>query len=571
MATVATSFIVAGAAPAALAQTGAPGSGGAGGTGPGAPAQNVNQTVISLIDPTENASLTIHKRAKTDQNGKVAGNGLKIEGPDADQLGMPLPGAKFSVEGLQLSKGGKVLTTTDQDWWRGVEFIFKTNPDITTAPLPAQVGDYTVTAVSLVEKKTEQTGDAVFDGLPQGLYRVKELEAPAGYNAQQAKPFLVTLPMTNPQTRTSWNYDVHVYPKNQKVDDVTPSKTVADLNKQAGDVIDYEITAPAADYTDFKAFHIRDIYPNDRLNDAKVTEVKIADELLTDADYKVEVKHDAGTPPEKIGWVNIGLTTSGLQKLNAKKQAAAPGVKVNVTAKLQFTVSQLTGDADTPVEPAKNTVELRQTNNSEGIPPNNPTTPPPGVPPTTPPGELPPPGGGETPPGGPKSFWGNLKLEKKDAAKNPVVGAKFQVWKCNSADDLIEQLIATDDKGQQTGFEGTTDATGVVYIKGLHASNFANNAPIPLDQQKPYCLVEVQSPSGFQLLAKPVEFKIMANLADNNVPLTKLVAEIENTKDNGGFELPLTGGQGVAFLLGAGMLLIVMGGGAYYLLKRRED
>lgn len=48
-----------------------------------------------------------------------------------------------------------------------------------------------------------------------GLYLVEETHAPEGVAG--AAPFLVSLPMTNPESRSDWLYTVHVYPKDETV------------------------------------------------------------------------------------------------------------------------------------------------------------------------------------------------------------------------------------------------------------------------------------------------------------------------------------------------------------------
>ena len=47
--------------------------------------------------------------------------------------------------------------------------------------------------------------------------------------------------------------------------------------------------------------------------------------------------------------------------------------------------------------------------------------------------------------------------------------------------------------------------------------------------------------------------------------------DVKNNPSNGGFNLPLTGGKGVLFLLAGGVLLLVLAGGATYVLRRRES
>ncbi|MGX9898987.1 SpaH/EbpB family LPXTG-anchored major pilin [Arthrobacter sp. SA17] len=57
---------------------------------------------------------------------------------------------------------------------------------------------------------TDAAGTAAFTSLPVGLYLVTETSYPA--SVTPSAPFLVSVPLTDPNTTDNWLYDVHVYP-----------------------------------------------------------------------------------------------------------------------------------------------------------------------------------------------------------------------------------------------------------------------------------------------------------------------------------------------------------------------
>lgn len=245
------------------------------------------------------------------------------------------------------------------------------------------------------------------------------------------------------------------------------------------------------------------------------------------------------------GEVAIALTAAGLARVNAVDATS----ERTIEAKLSFTVSAITGDPNVAVPAVVNDVVLTQST----TPTTDPSTPPPGTPETTPPTET-----------KPKSFFGNVKLTKtgENAAGETakLAGASFQVYRCTSATQLGDMI---------DGFSGTTNANGELFITGLQANNYQNGAV--LDPSTKYCLVETQAAPGYELLTKPIEFELIADLSGSDtVPTVNLLAEIENVQANARFNLPLTGGKGVAIILGAGLILLIAGG-AYYLMQRRES
>jgi len=109
-----------------------------------------------------------------------------------------------------------------------------------------------------------------------GAYLVSETKTPD--KVIPAEDFVVTLPMTNPQDTTKWNYNVHVYPKN----------TLSGVDKQVTDKpapgsgrdITYTITTsiPKVDYP----------------GGARIKRYEVVDQL------DKRIKKDALTPVVKI-------------------------------------------------------------------------------------------------------------------------------------------------------------------------------------------------------------------------------------------------------------------------------
>lgn len=489
--------------------------------------EGVQEVVVANpanINANSTAKLTIHKHADADKTGGN-GNGLvneTLQGKDG------LQGAKFEiarVDGYDL--------TTNAGWKK-----------LSDSGLTAE----TVNPASLRDKQEVTTGpdgSVEVSSLRLGLYYVKETQAPQGHNVGESKAFLVTLPMTNPQKLNEWNYDVHVYPKNNKVEDPSsPTKTVADANTKAGDKISYAATSPVQAFESLTKFKVRDFFPADRLENPAVTSVKItgnkdgaaSETQLEAADYAV-------TPAN--GTLDVVLTASGIAKVN--EFTADKDRKVVVG--LDFTVKKVDAEVTTPIE---NKIGVTQDNT--GTPGDDPGDP-------EEPGDNP-----ENP--WPRSYYGDVQITKTGADGQNLNGVTFDLYRCDDPQNLAAAPLIKD--------AATTSNDGTAVIRGLQANNWVNNQSLPLDQKTDndpreylaYCLVETKTAQGHELLAEPVKFQIEANNQTKTVALTALA--VENNPSNGGFTLPLTGGKGVLFLLAGGVLLLVLAGGATYVLRRRE-
>ncbi|WP_257161981.1 SpaH/EbpB family LPXTG-anchored major pilin [Corynebacterium cystitidis] len=499
--------------------------------GPAMVAAQSFQETVKTLPSQDTANLTIHKYPSP--SSALPNDGRKLSEAELDGMD-GLDDAIFRV-----TKVDDIDLKTNAGWRAAAKL------DVEAAKNQLDTG---------VQREVRTTGGGIakFDGLPVGLYLVEEIQAPAGYKA--ADDFLVTLPLTNPQDRSEWLYDVHVYPKNTEVPKGEPSKTVEDANKNAGDRIKYSITAPIADYENVTWVRVDDKYSTGRLTSPQVANVKVSNdassvELGTD-DYNVNGDTD--------GTHVLQLTEAGLKKVNDLGNAT----KRTLSYELSFEVLPVEGDSAGLLKSVDNTLELRQSNHTD----HKPTTPPGDTPPLTPPPGTPPP---TTPPGDDpltRTYFGNVQLKKVSSEDStvPVDGAKFDIYRCNNVDE-IKAAIANNSQGAPVK-SAVTENGGVATFLGLHANNFVDNETKSSDPSG-YCLVESQAVQGYELLAEPVYFTVNADLTNHTVARTEIATD--DTSNVPTFGLPLTGGAGVWMILGAGLLLLITASG-YFVFRQRQ-
>ncbi|MEI3606076.1 SpaH/EbpB family LPXTG-anchored major pilin [Pseudogracilibacillus sp. SE30717A] len=86
------------------------------------------------------------------------------------------------------------------------------------------------------EKTTGAEGQAIFDNLAYGRYTVEEIAGPPHVNLNP-NVYSVDIPMTNKEG-TELNYDVHIYPKNEKILGAVKLKKIdGDTNKPLAGVV----------------------------------------------------------------------------------------------------------------------------------------------------------------------------------------------------------------------------------------------------------------------------------------------------------------------------------------------
>ena len=456
-----------------------------------------------LVDPDALGSITVHKLEAPDTP-----SGLPSDGTQVDTTGLtPLAGVTFRVRqvtGIDLS--------TNAGWTdaAGLSGVFDAgDPDgsITGAGFALGAGSSQV---------TDAAGEAFFGGLPVGLYLVEETGVPAGVTP--SAPFLITVPLTDPDNLDAWLYDVHVYPKNAVT---TASKTVEDAGAvQLGDEVSFTITADIPNVDPIDGYRIVDVL--DPKLDYVAAVVTLTDGTTITEGVDYTIVHDAGT-----NTVTVEFTAAGRAVLAANNTT-------QVVVDIVTTVNE--------VGEIVNQALLYPNAASFDITPGDP-----GGPTTTP--EV-------------ETRWGGITLHKVGTGGAALTGA-FQVFP--TPEDAAAQTNPVTLNGT-TEFE-VTNTDGTLTLTGLRYSDFANGTTVtPGDAgYLQYYLVETRAPDGYELLAQPIEFTITAATTTTGIDLT-----ITNVASNGGFELPLTGGTGTGLLYLAGITLIAGGLVVLIVMRRRQ-
>ena len=455
-----------------------------------------------VVDATQQGSLTVHKFHKPDTATGLPGNGTEVTS-GLDSL-TPLAGVEFTIEQVN------PVNLASNAGWQAAEDVSKVfDPANPAGSITA--ASYTLGAP--MTAVTDGTGSAFFDNLDLGLYLVTETSYPAGVTP--AAPFLVTVPLTDPNQRDGWLYDVHVYPKNSVS---TLSKTVTDnADTKVGDEIDFTITG-------------------DIPNEAVIDGYKIVDALDSKLQYvRAHVSLTNGTAITEGTHYTVAHNTATNQVTVEFTAAGRTVLAANHTSEVQVI---LTAEVTAAGEIA-NQALLYPNAPSFNVSPGDPNGPTPSPTVTT--------------------KWGGLTVQKTDDAGAALAGAQFSVF-ASQADAVAGTNPIP--LGGETVF--TTAADGTMTLSGLRYSNWANGQEITdAAAFQKYYLVEVQAPAGYELLAQPIEFTVTAATTAAGIDL-----QVENVPFNGGFELPLTGGSGTALLYAAGALLV--GGAVVLLLNSRR-
>ena len=490
----------------------------------------------STIDPDAATTLTIHKCEQTDANGVTEGTG----NPDPQVECKPVAGVEFTITKLNVDlttpEGWKQLADAKGDVVKAGALKSNTTQTITTGG---------VGLASFTDAQTEV-----------GAYLVSETRTPD--KVIPAEDFVVTLPMTNPDNTTKWNYDVHVYPKN----------TISGVDKKvtdkpapgSGHDITYTITTsiPKVDYPGgarIKRYEVVDQLDKRIKKDALTPVVKIVGQnetpLADTTDYTLITAEGADH-----NWATIQLTEEGRRKAAEARHNGTGETKVQVTltAKFDATVN-LEGDLS-------NTAGLIP-NDSPNFTwdPSNPGTKVPGIP-TTP----------------VLSKYGKVVVTKTGtdelADKTKYNGAQFQVYECTKTaggatlrdGDPSTQAVDPLTIGGEKTF--TTAGQGMVEINYLRANDYVDGMKKDtLTDEDHYCLVETKAPEGYTLQADPIPFRVLADNATAKAPTAVTVTDVPK---NAGFRLPLTGANGVIFLTVAGALLLAGGAVVAYANTRRH-
>ncbi|MEW6866618.1 SpaH/EbpB family LPXTG-anchored major pilin [Trueperella pyogenes] len=534
----------------------------------------------ALIKKDATTQLSIHKYLGTPVEAKNNGTIQKIE----DRT--PLQNVQFD-----LYKVENVDLTTNKGW-EAAKALYERKVNVADLEKGVQIGDAKFTFAKQDKSGiTNEKGEAKIQA-KVGLYLVVEnLSASKDikgggktYTPAQItgiNPFLVTLPMTNPDSRDSWMYDVHVYPKNQAAE---MTKAVIDGNQGKENQDGYKIGQNIT-YRLESTINVVDSNQDGKVDGDDLGYYLVKDQLSEHVKYVSSKLSIIGSDnktvelltPQDYAFTNsnnllsFSITKDGLNKL-----AKAAGGKLQTEIVTTVTTMPITGQV-------KNKASFYPNNypwtNSGKTPPK--------------PGENPPPG--DTPPDVPSnevvSKYGDVVIKKINADKQPLAGAEFAVFRATKESDAAGYTCKNVDFSKEpiAKTAAASDAGGLTIVRGLQLSNWRNDSSAKsgaiTDEKQfySYCFVETKSPDGYQLLAEPIEFNLLkegavmdlssseeAKMTDE-VKKNGRALEVVNQPDNLKNKLPLTGGEGIALVSVLGILLVGGGAGYYIYANRRKD
>ena len=322
----------------------------------------------------------------------------------------------------------------------------------------------------------------------------------------------------------------------KKVQTSTDGEFKPNGTAQVGDKVTFQLTAEVPDMSDYTKYTFKFVDTmtkglNFVENSVKVT---IADKNISAAENTYKVNFDT---TQKI----LTVTFDNLKTVNKEENTpVATGDKIVVTYE-----AYINKDAS-HTDPATNKVHLEYSNNPDGS------------------------GKGESTPSESKVYTYEIKIEKfyKDGTNGEVKlpGATFTLT-TNETDstngiDLIEDNAAGTtglvyhvkghDETETSTKVVTTDATGVITIKGL--------------KEGTYYLHETAAPTGFNKLTHPIKIEITTDTSDlrqftytvNGTANTQgdTTIKVENVK---GVMLPETGSIGTIGLTVLGVAVVLLG------------
>lgn len=546
-----------------------------------APSSRVAPPAPNMPDTVD---FVVNKRVNPAALGK-AGTGNASD----EAKGDPVQGAEFTLTPITVKDGDRKLNIKDQ-----ADFNIMARMKLVDGEPTVEGATATLDKANATDAiATDENGRAKFEGMAAGAYLVTETETAApkeGVNGAYIKsaPFIVFLPMTN-EDGSAWLTEVHAFPKNSYLE---LDKTVkdADQNTAAGegqsgeDAGKIQYTVKATVPSDLPGrqrdqFGVVDIFDNrelvfkDQAN--PVAEVKIGDttyEYKTDYTVtRLDSKTASNYAPDEVGAKNVN---DGYYISFTKPWELPAGGKVVIT----FKDAEMKNDADDKVD---NTVRL--INNYRKVEDNStPDTPPTTTTPNTPPPTTPP----ETPPEDPVphvtvstykakiSIFKYSELNSEDGYQKdndkPLADAEFSLYRCDASSKLLDANleVADDQENAHVVRKGKTDSEGNLVFEGLHVTSYEDDAEIPMEIDKGYCLKETKAPRGY--IANPDVQRIKLNHTDiketaegnKEFEFAAQPYQIANKPDtNTPPFLPATGGMGVLIIALAGLAII--GGGVY--------
>ncbi|WP_027639075.1 SpaH/EbpB family LPXTG-anchored major pilin [Clostridium cadaveris] len=489
----------------------------------------------ATIDTTKSVTLTIHKLAPKPVENAMEGNGVKLSNLPKGTSG--LPGIQFKISKTNIKIAPGDVSTLS----------------VTAAQVKADSATYNVTEKKIVT--TGEDGTVVVTGLEQAVYLVEEIPNPSVKSP--IPDFLVSLPMTNADGN-GWNYDVHVYPKNDVIDGPKIDKDVKSTNNdhtsaKVGDKVEWIIRPEIPSDLYFTDAKNEEVYAKnfeivDNIDAAlkyidtedpsfKINGVDVA--LVKGIDYTATL---VGATDGKGGTFTIKLLNPGMKKIMEAANYKNPITelkKLDIYFKTEITKDALSKDA------IFNGATLNYTNHSNKN--YNPSV-----------------ADGDKP----EVHTGSTGLTKYAKDTNDVLkDAEFKIASSQENAkagrflqyDSVTGKVSEWTEGAANDYTVKSGVDGVVKFQGL-AFDEAN-----INGSKDYWIVETQAPNEYSLLKDPVKVTVEKNSSlDNSIATVKIYNAHK-------FRLPLTGGKGNTIFIVAGTSLIIFAGILLVLSRKKKN
>lgn len=501
-------------------------------------ASDGDPTLPNLPADGTTGTLTVHKYSTT-SSSQIPGDGLPITNPG--NLGTPLDNVGFTLY--------PIVEDYDESAGTGYQVTAATQAEL-DADFDAFMAAHAPTAYGTGEQKTV-AGTTKWENLPMGYYVLVETTPPANLNVAPMAPAIITMPMGITASGSGWNFDVHVYPKNVKLDDVTKEINSSSTIFNVGDTVPYTITGKikvalrAGDEGDYSYGDWSMADPLDRRLTLNTASVKLIAEGGNPAPIELETDDYTQTyitdedDEDNFNTVTWALTQDGKDKL---AEAGATGIRIEFTTQVN---SKALDGSPSGSPTITNTAEMNQraANTTEIVGP------------ATPPGPLP-------------SFTlAGITIKKIDGNTPTTLldGAEFKIAtsEANARGGVwVQSGVTGQDAIVVTGDNpGTTEVEkGWGYFSGLPVSDTDDTV---------YYLYESKAPGGY--VHDQSVFKVTITAGNKTASI-----EIQNQKigdppvdnPNPSFQLPKTGGIGTIIFAIVGVAL--MGLAVVVLVKSRK-
>lgn len=329
-------------------------------------------------------------------------------------------------------------------------------------------------------------------------------------------------------------------------------------DSQVGQIVEYKLVGTVAN----------NIATYDTYSYTFTDTLSVGLDLTSTDDVKVSVDGEDVTDKATIMWAGNILTVSFNNLLDAKAGITADS-NVTVTYKAKLNASAVNGGVGND-----NTVKLTYSNN-----PNTDSK-------------------GSSTPSTVRNYTYKLHLVKSDKATNEkLAGAKFTIQATGADDNVSKNLYVQEDGTLGTNpYEFTTNANGVIDIAGLDAGTYTvkeTQAPATDSNDTSYKQLADFTFTIAPTYGTDADAQALANLELTVAGNAKVIAGLDSTDDNTlnadansavvlgdgqvnvtvanekTIKMPLTGQQGIALAVGAGLVIVIAS--VVSLNKRRRD